>query len=294
VRRIAVIGAPSSAGSYARGQEDGPAALRDAGLLEALADAGADVVDLGDAPRFAWRPDRASPRAMHAGPVRRTALAVAERVAAARDDGRVALVLGGDCTIELGAVRAFPDAVLAYFDPHPDLNTPETVPDGALDWMGVAHLLDLPGAVDEVAGLGPRRPLLDPARLLLFGWDASGATGAERGTIARLGLARVPEPEVARDPRGAAAAAVGRLPAGPRLVHFDVDAVDFADAPLAENTARNVHLPLDAALAALGALAAGDALASVCVTELNPHHAAAEPGLLARFARGLAGAVAVA
>jgi arginase len=74
-------------------------------------------------------------------------------------------------------------------------------------------------------------------------------------------------------------------------VHFDVDAVDFADAPLAENTARNVHLPLATALDALSGLLRPDGLASLCVTELNPHHAAADPGLLARFARGLAAAV---
>ena len=58
------------------------------------------------------------------------------------------LVLGGDCTVELGtvagAIRSGTTVGLAYIDLDADLNTPETG-DGILDWMGVAHLLDVPG-----------------------------------------------------------------------------------------------------------------------------------------------------
>ena len=128
-------------------------ALRDAGLLDALADAGIDVLDLGDVPGFRWRPDHGSPRAMNVAAVARVARDVADRVREARAGGRLPLVIGGDCTIELGTVAGFADADpapgLLYFDPHPDLNTPETVRDGALDWMGVAHLLDVPGAAEN-------------------------------------------------------------------------------------------------------------------------------------------------
>ena len=52
---IAVIGAPTSAGAFAPGQEDAPAALRAAGLVEALG-----ASDRGDTPRFRWRVDHAS------------------------------------------------------------------------------------------------------------------------------------------------------------------------------------------------------------------------------------------
>jgi arginase len=34
---------------------------------------------------------------------------------------------------------------LLYADRHYDINTPETTTDGALDWMGLAHALALPG-----------------------------------------------------------------------------------------------------------------------------------------------------
>lgn len=295
---MALIGAPTSAGAFARGQEDAPAALRDAGLGAALTGAGLDVIDLGDIPRFAWRPDPLSPRAMNVAAVRRAAEAVAERVRKARASERLPLVIGGDCTIELGTVLGFADLAdppgLIYFDPHPDLNTPDSVIDGALDWMGVAHLLDLPGAVDELAGLGPRRPLLDPQALLLLGASEDRAQPEERAAIGRLGLAMVSEADLASDAAGSVATAMQGLAGTVRsyLVHFDVDAVDFADAPLAENTDRNVGLTLDAALDALAAVLGNSGVAALTVTELNPHHAAAVPGLLERFAAGLAAAVA--
>lgn len=296
--RIAVIGAPTSAGAFSAGQEDAPAALRDAGLLEALIAAGVDAVDLGDIPRFAWRPDPSSPRAMNVRAVRQAAEAVAERVRAARRAGRLPLVIGGDCTVELGTVLGFADLAdrpgLVYFDPHPDLNTPESVTDGALDWMGVAHLLDLPGAVDELAGLGPRRPLLDRRSLLLLGASDTRSRPGERAVIERLGLMLVSEADLLRDPGPIAADAVRRLTdtGETYLVHFDVDAIDFADAPLSENTDRNVGLTLDGALEALAAVLAVPGLAALTVTELNPHHAMAVPGLLPRFASGLAAAIA--
>src|SRR4029077_8073907 len=57
-RTLGVIGVPASAGAYAPGQEKAPRALRDAGLLVALAAAGIAVVDHGDAEVWRWRPDR--------------------------------------------------------------------------------------------------------------------------------------------------------------------------------------------------------------------------------------------
>jgi arginase len=50
---VAVIGVPSSAGAFANGQEQAPAALRAAGLIDRLRAGGADVDDTGDSP--VWR-----------------------------------------------------------------------------------------------------------------------------------------------------------------------------------------------------------------------------------------------
>ncbi len=64
--RLAVVGAPSSAGAYAPGQEKAPAALRAIGLMELLSAAGITVDDRGDVSGFRWRADKTNPRAMNA------------------------------------------------------------------------------------------------------------------------------------------------------------------------------------------------------------------------------------
>ena len=144
---LVIIGAPSSAGAYAPGQEKAPEALRAAGLLECLRAHGINVNDRGDVPGFRWRADRANPRAMNADQVVIVAKATATRVAAALAEGSATLVLGGDCTVELGTVAGAllgtESVGLVYIDLDTDLNTPESTDDGALDWMGVAHMLGI-------------------------------------------------------------------------------------------------------------------------------------------------------
>jgi arginase len=205
--------------------------------------------------------------------------AVAEKVANAVDAGQLPLVLGGDCTIELGTVlgmrRRLPSLRLVYLDAHPDLNTPESVVDGALDWMGVAHLLDVPGALPELAGLGPRRPLLDADELVLLGNSPRRTTEHERQLIEERGIANVPEQVVAAGPAAAAEEALRLVGDGQSyLVHLDTDVIDFADLPLAENTDRNVGLAFETVMRTLDGVLAGDGLAALTVSELDPHHGA--------------------
>jgi arginase len=292
VKTIGLIGAPSSAGAYAPGQERTPEALRETGLLRDLADRGVDVHDRGDTPHWRWAPDRESPRAQNSAAVAGTIEAVAAEVGAALDDGELALVLGGDCTVGLGAVRALaaePGYGLLYLDMHSDMNTPESTRDGALDWMGVAHLL---GLDDTVPALVPAEPLL-PAQLSLLGFEESQATAWEREQIAGLQIATTSAAALIANPGQAAQEALAALrPDCERIaVHFDVDVIDFVDAPLSQNTGRNVGVPLASALAALDTLLADPRVATVTVTELNPLHGAADGSTLTEFARGLAAAV---
>src|SRR4051794_20857042 len=286
-RRVALIGVPTSAGAFAPGQEQAPAALRAAGLVPALEAAGLAVEDDGDREVWRWRPDRDEPRAQHAALVAAIARETAERVSRAgfvpHSDTNpaqpVTLVLGGDCTVGIGTVAGQlaggGDVGLLYFDTHADLNVPGSVREGALDWMGMAHMLAEPGARPELVWVGPRAPLLRDEQVLLFGWGPEQATEFERTAIARRGLERIAVAEVAADPAGAAARALASLEARCErlLVHFDVDVVDFTDAPLSENTGRNEGLPLAMALAALEALLASPKLAALTITELNPAHA---------------------
>jgi arginase len=261
--------------------------------LRDLADRGVTVHDRGDSPPFRWAPDRDSPRAQNVAAVARTIEAVAASVTDALAAGERALVLGGDCTVGLGAVRALaatPGHGLLYLDMHTDMNTPESVRDGALDWMGVAHLLGLDGCVPALLAAAP----LSPGQVSVLGFEESQATAWERDQIAALEVATTSAASLIANPGQAAQQALAALPRDcDRIaVHFDVDVIDLVDAPLSENTGRNVGVPLAAALAALDTLLSDPRIATVTVTELNPLHGAEDGSTLAEFASGLAAAIA--
>jgi arginase len=301
-RAVGVIGVPTSAAAFAPGQEQAPRALRDAGLLAALHSAGLAVHDHGDREAWRWRPDRQNPRAQNVPMVVEIVRDTATRVAASAAAGELTLVLGGDCTVGIGTVaghlseRPEQERVgLLYFDTHADLNVPDSVPEGALDWMGMAHMLAIPGAIRQLVHACPRVPLLDPGDVLLFGWGPDQATRFERETIDRRRLAVFPVDQVAADPVAAATGALelmGRR-CGRLLVHFDVDVIDFTDTPLSENWGRNEGLPFEVAMRALRTLLPSPLVAGLTITELNPDHAeegsAAIERLIAVVAGGLAG-----
>lgn len=288
---LTVLGVPTSAGAFAPGQERAPAALRAAGLIDRLAAGGVEVTDRGDASVWRWRPDTARPRAQNLAEVARIARETGDRVARARQDAGVLLVLGGDCTIELGTVAGHvnEDVGLVYFDVHPDLNTPASVHEGALDWMGMAHALDVHGVEPELARIGARTPLLDDRQVLFFSYGPDQATPFELEQLEHRGLARVSVDEVLADPEGAARRVVDGFGArfSRLLVHFDVDTIDFNDAPLSENTGRGEGLRLDVAMRALRVLAGSERLAALTVTELNPLHGDEEGQVIRRLVDGL-------
>ena len=129
---------------------------------------------------------------------------MADAVAASLAAGERALVLGGDCTVGLGAVRALaatPGYGLLYLDMHGDMNTPESTRDGALDWMGVAHLL---GLDDTVPALVPTEPL-PPRQISMLGFEESQATAWEHRQIADLEIATTSAAALIANPGQAAA-----------------------------------------------------------------------------------------
>ena len=101
-----MVGVPGSAASYAAGQDLAPAALRSAGLLGPLTAAGLEVHDGADLPHQAWSPDRDHPLAQNAGQATTSVRQLADRLGPLLARGDIALVLGGNCTITLGAVAA--------------------------------------------------------------------------------------------------------------------------------------------------------------------------------------------
>ena len=290
---LGIIGAPSSAGAFAPGQEQAPAALREAGLVERFVQAGVAVVDHGDSPVWRWRPDRVRPYAQNLDAVVAQAQSVAERVRGTVAAGEIPLVLGGDCTLELGTVAGFLPADqrlrLLYFDLHADLNVPDSAPPGALDWMGMAHLLGEERATPELSRFGPRFPLLAPEDVLIFAHGPEQATAWERETLQRRDVRTIPVSEVAADPEGTAMSALARL-VGTNdrlLVHFDVDVIDFTDAPLSENTGRNIGLRFAQAFRALRVILASPSLAALSITELNPNHGEPDGATVERFIAAL-------
>jgi arginase len=294
VPTLSIIGLPSSAGSYAAGQDRAPAALRSAGLLDALTGKGLETRDHGDLPEQVWQPDRDNPRAQNVPEVVSGLQALAERIAPILESGDRVLVLGGNCTIALAVIAGLRqlDAGtpgLLYLDRQYDLNTPMSTSDGALDWMGLAHGLALPGTVDALADAFGDRPLLRPFQVGWLGIQEDLATTWEREQAARLGIQCKSSVEFASDPVGAVRAILRVLPAGPLAVHFDVDVLDFTDAPLAENTdGRNSGPTLDAATQALSLAAGDDRFRALSIGELNPTRSAGDPGALPRFCEALA------
>jgi arginase len=223
---------------------------------------------------FRWRPDPNSPRAANVRAVIDRAEQVASLVGSAPAEDTV-LVLGGDCTVGVGSVAglgAHSDKLgLVYVDRHSDLNVPGSTVDGALDWMGVAHILDIEGAVPEFAAIGAERPMLGPGQISFLGLGPH--TDFEATVIADRRLPVVSVVHATADPRGGARVALSPLAACDVLaIHFDVDLVDFLDAPLAENTDRGTAPSLIACGEMLSELMADSRARSLTVTEFNPHH----------------------
>jgi arginase len=292
-RSIAIIGAPSSAGAYAPGQERAPAALREAGLVGALERQGREIHDRGDLAAFRWCVDHDSPRARNPGAVVAMIEGVRDEATTALAEGSAVMVLGGDCTTGLGSVAALraidEDAGLVYLDLHADMNVPSSVADGALDWMGLGHALDLPGALPEIAATCS----LTAELVVLCGYGEAHATEFEREHVARLGLSTVSGNDVAADPLAAARRALAAVGERRSLaVHFDVDLVDFGQVPLSEHTGANQGIGFEQALAAFGELLKDPRVRIATVTEHNPLHGASDGSDTQRLADALAAACA--
>ena len=216
--------------------------------------------------------------------MRDTARRVGDSLAA----GETTLVLGGDCTVGIGTVAAHMDAGgavgVVYFDTHADLNVPASVREGALDWMGMAHMLDEDGAAPELVGAGALVPLLSPSDVVLFAWGpgAGDAVRARGDRASRLRSSRstrsLPTP---RTRRRARASDGGPLRPAARPLRRRRDRL-HRRAAVGER-GRNEGLAYDAAMRALAGCSRRRSSAALTMTELNPDHA--EPGSLERFAR---------
>jgi arginase len=291
--RIDLLGVPDSAGAYCVGVENAPAALRDAGLVEALRGTGATVVDHGDLTRRTWRPDAGSPLLQNVDDEIAALRELASASAALLGASRRLLTIGGSCTVAVGMAAGMAALGrrprLVYVDRHLDLNTPQSTADGSLSWMGMAHALALPGTSLEYRAAGDVDPLLLPADLVYLGVDLDSVTPWERMQAEQLGIVVVPQADLCTAPPAAAGRARAALGAGPFLLHLDVDVLDFLDAPLAEDVnGRNSGPSLDQLAEGLRPLWQDDDCWGLSLGQLDPGHARSDPTAIPRLVLALA------
>jgi len=270
--KIALIGVPSSAGAHGMGTERAPAALRAAGLVDRLREAGYDVTDLGDCPQQNFQTDDEHPRTRNLSGVLAALNALKPLVEQATKSGALPLILGGDCTLTLGTIagvrRYFKAASLVWLDRDADLNVPATSPSGCLHGMVVAHIIGR-GAPELVRFWG-EPPLVREPDLALFGIDRFDPP--EQEVLDRTPLRRYTARDVQR--RGAAAAAenaLERIHAGTNqvILHFDVDAISSEEFAAADVPAPG-GLVLSEVRQALEVFAREKNLGAFEVAEYNP------------------------
>jgi len=270
--KIALIGAPVSAGAHSAGPERAPQALRDAGLVAQLTAAGFEVTDMGDIPVHAFALDNDTPRARNLRGVVAASTALKPLVEVAVKSGALPLILGGDCTIALGVIagvrRYHPQVCLLYCDGDADLNTPATTPSGFLEGMVVAHLAGQ-GAPELVRITGDT-PLVREPDIALFG--TARLDPGEEQFLGRSPMRHYSADDIRQ--RGAATVArqaVERIHSGKKqlIVHFDVDVIasgEFA----ASNFGAAHGISLDETRSALEVFCAREELAALVVTEYIP------------------------
>ena len=274
MRKIGIIGVPSSAGARQTGQEQATRAYREASLIEHLRLAGHSVTDFGDLPEVPFRSDQQHPKAQNLQLVVEVAKRVADQVDAVVRDHDLPIVLGGDCTITLGVlaglIRQMPNLGLMYFDGDIDLNTPDTTVSGILDGMVMAHIIGK--GVDALARVGPRYPLMAEENIVLFGYNAEAGwiDEVETQVLAQCQMMTYPSAQIRGTVKASATEALAQLEskADSILIHFDVDVIDDDDFP-AGDVPHSQGISFHEAMAALSVFAASRKLAGLVITEFN-------------------------
>lgn len=271
-KKIALIGAPSSAAALLPGTEKAPAALRAAGIAEKLQAAGFEVTDLGDcAPRL-FAEDEEHRRARNLPEIVAGLNDLKARAEVAVKSGALLLVLGGDCAQSIalltGARRYYKHISLLWMDRDADLNTPATTPSGRIDGMVVAHIIGK-GAPELVRFWG-ETPLVREPDVLLFGLERQDP--AESEFLAKSPMRHVLAEDIQRKGAGAAAReALEHLHTGSRefMLHLDLDVIAEEDFP-AVNLPGSGGLRLAEVRAALREILAQKNLLGLDVAQYNP------------------------
>jgi arginase len=269
---VAVIGAALDLGAGRRGVDMGPSAIRYAGLEARIRKLGRDCTDLGNV-------QTAVAEAAPVGDERTRYLAeilgacgrVADRVAGAKAENRLPLVLGGDHSVALGTLGGLArDSELGgvlWVDAHGDLNRPETSPSGNVHGMVLAAAMGLGGPGFDAAGIP--FPSVDPSRVALVG--VRSLDDGERALLRDLNATVFTMSDV--DRMGIETAVTKALEQidGPGFVHvsLDMDALDPDVAPGVGTPVRG-GLSYREAHLAMELVAESGVMSSLEVVEVNP------------------------
>ena len=271
-KKIALIGAPTSAAALRAGHERAPAALRAAGLTERLQAAGLEVADQGDCTTQVFQPDDEHPRARNLPAIIAALNDLRPRVEQAAKSGALPLILGGDCIITLatlaGLRRHHRSVSLIWMDKDADLNVPATTPSGCVDGMAVAHVVGQ--GAPELVRFWTEPPLVREPDVALFGLERLDLP--EEQWLARSPMRRYTAAEIQRQGVVATAeAALERVHAARRefVLHFDCDVIS-ADDFRATNYAAPGGLRLEDVRQALEVFARQKNLGAIEVTAYNP------------------------
>jgi arginase len=164
MKSISLFGVPTDIGAGSRGASMGPEAMRVAGLAQALAGRGLDVVDRGNlaGPINPWQPPQGGYR--HFAEVIAWNRAVLEAETAELEAGRMPILLGGDHCLAIGSISAVARHCrskgrklrVLWLDAHADFNTAKITPSGNIHGMPVACLCGYgPRELTELGGGAP-------------------------------------------------------------------------------------------------------------------------------------------
>ena len=228
-----LVGAPLDCSGTDRGEARAPEALRDAGLA-----ARTGARDAGDVDATVDDPNRdARTGVVGFEQIRRASSEVDSAVAEVLDEGGKPLVVGGDCTVLVGALVAAKERLgrvgLAFVDGHLDYFGGETSPSGEAADMDLAFVTGYgpEGLVDLV---GPP-PITEPGDVVVMGHRADPKVGDPPETdLVDERIQLVEAPAIKRgDPERLGRYVAERLEAqaGHFWVHFDVDVFDQAEMP---------------------------------------------------------------
>jgi arginase len=265
--KFAAIDAPSNLGLTALGVEQLPAALKAHGLVKKLNAQDAGVIEI-PAHELIRDPET---KVLHQDGAAIVARRLADKVGTILDKGYFPLVLGGDCSIELGnllALRRRGRHGLFFLDGHADFYSPESEQTGEIASMDLAIVTGRgPDALTNIDGL---KPYVRDEDVALFGFrdiDIYLEDGSpdvrdtaihcyDMKTIRQLGIIQ------------AVTDALAHL--DQFWIHLDADVLDDADMPAVDYRLPDPGLHLAELSAILQQLMASDRAIGLSITILNP------------------------